>query len=208
MSSNEKQTLVNLTQSFIKILTEANGKEVDLSFCERKLNTPKRRLYDIINVLSGVGLIQRLGKSKVKISEIQDIAKLNLDFNVPSGFNSEVNNGSSNSNIAISDREREIDMLLNKCETELKDLSESELFDQFAFITEDDISNIDPTSEYMLFSISGPKSLSTIMDSDPQDPFLHRLIFKIESGDGAINVQPISKANQTDQPLSATAETS
>lgn len=200
--SNEKQTLVNLTQSFIKILTEANGKEVDLSFCERKLNTPKRRLYDIINVLAGVGLIQRLGKSKVKISEVQDIAKLNLDFNVPSGFNSDVNNN----NMAISDREREIDILLNKCETELKDLSESELFDQFAFITEEDIANIDPSSEYTLFSISGPKGLNAIMDSDPHDPFLHRLIFKIENGEGAINVQPISKTNKIDQPLPTASE--
>lgn len=195
--SNEKQTLVNLTQAFIKILTEANGKEVDLSFCEKKLNTPKRRLYDIINVLAGVGLIQRLGKSKVKISDIQDIAKLNLDF--PPGLTADYNGNT----MAVSDHEREIDILLNKCETELKDLSESELFSQFAFITEEDIANIDPSDEYMLFSITGPKGLSVIMDSDPNDPTLHRLMFKVENGEGAINVIPISN---TDQSLSTPVE--
>lgn len=195
----EKQTLVNLTQSFIKILTEANGKEVDLSFCERKLNTPKRRLYDIINVLAGVGLIQRLGKSKVKIAETQDIAKLNLDNNLAGGFSNDFNNNNNNSNAIISDHERELDMLLNKCETELNDLSESELFHQFAYITENDISNLDPDGDYMLFSITGPRSLSVKMDSDPNDPEVHRLICHVENGDGAINVQPISKTDKTIQ---------
>ena len=62
----DKQTLVHLTQGFVRILTEANGNDVELATVEKELRTTKRRLYDVTNVLAGVGLVERSGKSKVR----------------------------------------------------------------------------------------------------------------------------------------------
>jgi transcription factor E2F3 len=67
---SERQTLVALTQSFMNILADANVSEVELASVEAELKTPKRRLYDVINVLSGVGLVERTGKSRVRMVSV------------------------------------------------------------------------------------------------------------------------------------------
>ena len=135
--SNEKQTLVNLTQGFLKILTEAKGEDVELSYCEKQLKTTKRRLYDVINVLSGVNLVERSGKSKVHCIDEQN----NQD-------------SSASEQKAISDQEKELDFLLEKVETEFSDLFNSELFKKCAWVSKDELESIMTDENSTFFTLS------------------------------------------------------
>ena len=65
---SEKQTLSNLTPRVLQLLAEARGADVDLAAAETQLGINKRRLYDIVNVLTGIGVIERSGKSKIRLS--------------------------------------------------------------------------------------------------------------------------------------------
>jgi hypothetical protein len=136
----DKQTLVSLTQGFIKILTEAKGQDVDLVSVEKRLNTQKRRLYDVVNVLSGCGLIERTGKARVKWVA-QECSS--------GGVRSEV-----------SEKEREIDRLMAKADSDLEDILSSELFERFGWIDQDDADQCEPEMSVSLYSLRGPPSMS------------------------------------------------
>ena len=78
-----KQTLFTLTKSFIEVLKSSNGKMIELSTVEKKLGVNKRRLYDIANVLAGIGFIERSGKSLIKWvgkSEINNLDEISEEF--------------------------------------------------------------------------------------------------------------------------------
>lgn len=56
-----------LTTKFVRILQESKGGELDLREAVRILNVAqKRRIYDITNVLEGVGLVTKISKSMIK----------------------------------------------------------------------------------------------------------------------------------------------
>jgi hypothetical protein len=58
------------------ILTEADGAEVDLTVAENTLKTTMRRLHDAINVLAGVNVVQRTGKSRMRLLQIREDSRV------------------------------------------------------------------------------------------------------------------------------------
>ena len=64
--TRQENGLVELTKKFIQLLKEAPEQCVDLNDAVTKLNVQKRRIYDITNVLEGIGLIVKHKKNKIK----------------------------------------------------------------------------------------------------------------------------------------------
>lgn len=58
--------LVTLTHRFIDLLKGAPNQTLDLNVAVTRLNVQKRRIYDITNVLEGIGLIEKGGKNYIK----------------------------------------------------------------------------------------------------------------------------------------------
>lgn len=168
---DNKQTLVNLTRGFISMLQESNGSEVELVTAEKALGASKRRLYDVTNVLAGIGLIERCGKSKVRWVGQPTVIDDNSINNI------------------LMEREREIDRLTQTVDEQLKDLSQSELFREKAWVSEEDIRKLDPDGSTTLFALQGPQSM-TIQIVD-QESGTHHMICKTD--DGQIIMTPINK---------------
>lgn len=55
-----------LTRKFVKLLRDSDGGILDLNFAAENLEVQKRRIYDITNVLEGIGLIEKNSKNNVK----------------------------------------------------------------------------------------------------------------------------------------------
>ena len=69
LSSKKKQRengLVDLTKKFIDLLKTAETQILDLNTAVGDLNVQKRRIYDITNVLEGIGLIRKVGKNNIQ----------------------------------------------------------------------------------------------------------------------------------------------
>ncbi|CDW89647.1 transcription factor e2fc [Stylonychia lemnae] len=64
--ARQENGLVELTKKFIQLLREAPDQCVDLNDTVLKLAVQKRRIYDITNVLEGIGLIQKYKKNKIR----------------------------------------------------------------------------------------------------------------------------------------------
>lgn len=50
----------------MKLLRDSEDGILDLNFAAEKLEVQKRRIYDITNVLEGIGLIEKNSKNNVK----------------------------------------------------------------------------------------------------------------------------------------------
>jgi len=58
-----------LTKKFVQILREAPDNSLDLNRAASELGVQKRRIYDITNVLEGIGLLMKRGKNHVSWNE-------------------------------------------------------------------------------------------------------------------------------------------
>ena len=62
----QENGLVELTKKFIQLIKDAPEQCVDLNEAVDKLAVQKRRIYDITNVLEGIGLISKYKKNKIR----------------------------------------------------------------------------------------------------------------------------------------------
>ncbi len=62
----QENGLVELTKKFIQLIKDAPEQCVDLNDAVDKLAVQKRRIYDITNVLEGIGLISKYKKNKIR----------------------------------------------------------------------------------------------------------------------------------------------
>ena len=58
--------LVELTKKFIDLLRSAENQTLDLNVAVKMLAVQKRRIYDITNVLEGIGLIAKERKNNIR----------------------------------------------------------------------------------------------------------------------------------------------
>ncbi|KAG9297512.1 hypothetical protein G9A89_001452 [Geosiphon pyriformis] len=59
-------SLALLTKKFVGLLKEARDGDLDLNIAANELSVQKRRIYDITNVLEGIGLIEKNSKNHVR----------------------------------------------------------------------------------------------------------------------------------------------
>lgn len=55
-----------LTKKFIALIHDTPSQELDLNEAAIILKVQKRRIYDITNVLEGIGLIEKTVKNKIR----------------------------------------------------------------------------------------------------------------------------------------------
>ncbi|KAL7556587.1 hypothetical protein ACA910_003478 [Epithemia clementina (nom. ined.)] len=66
-------SLGQLTKKFVHLLRQSPGNRLDLNKAAQVLGVQKRRIYDITNVLEGIGLIQKEGKNHVSWNNDPDV---------------------------------------------------------------------------------------------------------------------------------------
>lgn len=59
-------TLGALTRKFVSLIQSQPEKVIEISMVSRELGIQKRRIYDITNVLEGIGYIEKIEKNKMK----------------------------------------------------------------------------------------------------------------------------------------------
>ncbi|CAJ0745274.1 12131_t:CDS:2 [Entrophospora sp. SA101] len=106
-----------LTKKFVSLLKEAKDGDLDLNNAANELKVQKRRIYDITNVLEGIGLIEKNSKNHVrwKLAELR-MANANLE----------------SVRKELLKAEKEVDV----------NIYESEEFSRLAFVYESEIKNI------------------------------------------------------------------
>lgn len=132
-----ENSLGELTRKFIQLIQEAPEQSVDLNEAAKVLGVQKRRIYDITNVLEGIGLIQKSIKNKIRwrglrgspdraatisTAEYEDEAACELERQRAS--------------------ERQLDQLLETLREELNQMAADPAYERFAYLTHEDIKRL------------------------------------------------------------------
>ena len=117
-----------LTTKFLELLSNSPNGTVDLNDTVDILKVQKRRIYDITNVLEGIGYIQKFSKNKVKLIDQQNETGLDNQLNHLKREMDELERKDKHQDNKIKELEDELDAMM-------KDPAMLEN----AYITEDDV---------------------------------------------------------------------
>lgn len=158
-----------LTKKFVALLKESKDGVLDLNVAATTLEVQKRRIYDITNVLEGIGLICKKSKNNVQW-------RCGL-INMRRGYCEENKNVSQEQNYIrklkeeiayLKQEEALIDAHCDYVQSTLKQMSESETNRKMAYLTHVDIRQIPAFQDETLLAIKAPYG-SSLEVPDPSE---------------------------------------
>ncbi|XP_015898821.1 transcription factor E2FA isoform X1 [Ziziphus jujuba] len=148
-----------LTKKFINLIKHAEDGILDLNKAAETLEVQKRRIYDITNVLEGIGLIEKKLKNRIRWKGLDASRPGEVDGDITT-LQAEVDN--------LSMEERRLDDRIREMQERLRDLSEDENNQKWLFVTEDDIKGLPCFQNETLIAIKAPHG-TTLEVPDPDE---------------------------------------
>lgn len=176
-----------LTKKFISLILEAKDGTLDLNKTADVLEVQKRRIYDITNVLEGIGLIEKTTKNNIKWRGLGLSRPLELDGQV-SRLKAEVRR--------LYDEENRLDDVIRHKHERLRALDEDKNNRKFLYLTEEDI--VPCFQNKTLIAIKAPKASSVEVPDPEQDMDCSERQFQmiVRSTTGPIDLYLLSKRPQ------------
>jgi len=152
-------SLAALTDKFIMLVRESGCGVVDLNEAAEKLNVQKRRIYDITNVLEGIGLVLKKNKNHIEWRA--------------TGFTTPEELQALREEIARKKKEEEnLDTQLVRIQNRLKRLAEEPSNLKNAFVTVDDVCQLRAMQGENLLVLKAPSG-TKLEVPDPDEGMLH-----------------------------------
>ncbi|XP_074355252.1 transcription factor E2FA isoform X2 [Apium graveolens] len=155
-----------LTKKFINLIKHAEDGTLDLNNAAETLEVQKRRIYDITNVLEGIGLIEKKLKNRIhwKGIDASRPGEMEDDSNV---LQAEVEK--------LSIEEKSLDDRIREMQDRLRDLSEDETNQKWLFVTEEDIKGLPCFMNETLIAVKAPHGTTLeVPDPDEVDDYPQR----------------------------------
>ncbi|KAL4844737.1 hypothetical protein H8958_018468 [Nasalis larvatus] len=149
MKPHNKASLAFTTRKFLDILKSAPGGVLNLSQVAAKLAVHRRRIYDIVSVLQGVKLIKKMPENHIQW--------IGPDFN--SGATPEEKKLEEELS-KLSATEDALDKLIGDCSQQLSELTNDKELEKLAYVTHEDINNLEPFQEQTIFVASAPAEIT------------------------------------------------
>ncbi|XP_057490710.1 transcription factor E2FC-like [Actinidia eriantha] len=150
-----------LTKKFISLIQEAKNGTLDLNKATNVLAVQKRRIYDITNVLEGIGFIEKTAKSHIRWKGLEMLAQKELDDQVTS-LKAEVEN--------LYAEECRLDECIREKQDLLRTLQHDEKYQKYLFLTAEDINRLPFFENQTVIVIQAPRA-SSIEVPDPDEEF-------------------------------------
>ena len=154
----QENSLGELTKNFIDCVKSKGLEQININEIVKKLKVKKRRIYDITNVLEGIGYIKKLGKNQIKWIKT-DFLKENIITN---------NEDSNKINyfLELQKENEKLDSFLNEINIEFEKLSEKQETKQYSYVTYDDLKTLAENNNNKMIAIKAPLDTSIeIIDS-------------------------------------------
>lgn len=180
-----------LTTKFVNLLKESQDGVLDLNKAAEKLSVQKRRIYDITNVLEGIGIIEKKSKNNIRWRHQIDASRTSEQelANLQSEFD------------ALKTEEAALDEQIASMQTRLRDLASGEHCAAYAYVTHNDIKSIPELRHDTLIAIKAPPGTELeVPDPDEGMPYGERRyqIF-LKSTSGPIDCLLVSQGGEDAQ---------
>ncbi|KAK4375840.1 hypothetical protein RND71_006517 [Anisodus tanguticus] len=190
-----------LTKKFINLIKHAEDGILDLNKAADTLEVQKRRIYDITNVLEGIGLIEKKLKNRIQWK--------GLDVSRPGEVDESVTSLQAGvENLTI--EESRLDEQIREMQERLRDLSEDENNQRWLFVTEEDIKSLPCLQNETLIAIKAPHG-TTLEVPDPDEAVDYpqrRYRIVLRSTMGPIDVYLVSQFEEKFEEINAVEEPS
>lgn len=189
-----------LTKKFLRLIDDAQDGVLDLNKASDTLQVQKRRIYDITNVLEGVGLIEKKSKNNIRwkgsssgpeANQEADAARLKEDIAV------------------LGEQERTLEEQIKVMGEAIKSMSDNPLNSDKLYVTDDDITSLPVFSADTIFAVKAPPG-TTLEVPDPEEaasiPGQRRYRILLKSNTGQIDVFLVQHTNNVDTSNSQAAD--
>ena len=131
-------SLGELTKKFITLLQDSEDKCIDLNYAVEVLQVQKRRIYDITNVLEGIGLIEKSVKNKIRWTggerRLADEEEEELEVEQEAS-------GSSDLQRFLAEEEV-LDEWIDEMQSQLTSLAIDPAYQRYAYLTHEDLKGL------------------------------------------------------------------
>jgi len=168
-----------------------------LNIAAETLEVQKRRIYDITNVLEGIGLIEKTLKNRIRWKGLDD-SGVDLDNGI-STLQAEVE--------SLSLQEQALDEHIRDMREKLRGLTEDENNQRWLYVTEDDIKGLPCFQNETLIAIKAPHGTTLeVPDPDEAGDYLQRRYrIVLRSTMGPIDVYLVSQFDEKLEELGGVA---
>ena len=179
--SKQENSLGQLTKNFLQYIKKKESAKININDLVNDLSVKKRRIYDITNVLQGIGFIDKNGKNE--INWIKGYKNNKGDSSsLPSNYISNYNNLKIELE-NLKKENQEIEDKLNKFKEEFNLLSMKQDFSKYGYITFDDISNLSKNDglDFIIVKAAKGTAINVIDDEESKRAFA-KIKIQMENG--------------------------
>lgn len=159
-----------LTKKFADLIEKSPNGVVDLNKASQELQVQKRRIYDITNVLEGIGILEKKSKN-------------NIQWKGARG-NSTDYIAMKNQLKALENIENNLDKMITSTEKDLIKLND----DGYGYVTYQDLRSIDKFRHKTVMAIKAPPNTHLSVPSEEQNSPTHQYSIQMKSEFGEIEV--------------------
>ncbi|KAH8975793.1 hypothetical protein BDL97_01G177700 [Sphagnum fallax] len=175
-----------LTKKFVNLIKQAEDGVLDLNKAADTLHVQKRRIYDITNVLEGVGLIEKKLKNRIQWKGV-GVARPEAAEDDEAALQAEVKE--------LLMVEQSLDDRIREMRERLRTLSENESNKKWLYVTDEDIKSLSCFQNETLIAIKAPHGTTLeVPDPDEAVEYPHRRFqILLRSTMGPIDVYLVSR---------------
>jgi hypothetical protein len=196
---SQENSLGQLTKNFINYIKTTGKKSININDLVNELSVKKRRIYDITNVLQGIGFLQKSGKNEIIWTKTIN----NKSKSKKKSSNSKKVNQSNKqkSNVEILEQEKfKLDTEINSFKDEFNSIAKKEEFPKYGYVTKNDLKELSINDNLNLVLIKASKGTAmSILNKNDIKMANDKAKRMIENGemnnkDSLINI--LKKSNQ------------
>ena len=146
----QENSLGELTTNFIDYVKTKGLELININEIVKKLKVKKRRIYDITNVLEGIGYIKKLGKNQIKWIKA-DFLKENIILN-----NNNEDSNKINKFLELKKENEKLDLFIKEINLEFEKLNEKPETKNYAYVTYDGLKNLADNNNNKMIAIKAP----------------------------------------------------
>ena len=172
-SSRYDSSLGLLTKKFVDILQAAPYGILDLNDASKKLDVQKRRIYDITNVLEGIGLIEKQSKNNIRWIGSENNSSNTQHNNNTGNIGKSVSELRSElielkqSNDILYTEEKLLDTYIQRMSDMIHTLNTDPVMSQYSYVTADDVQSLQQYSSETLMAIKAPAGTVLEVNESP-----------------------------------------
>ncbi|CAG8605906.1 444_t:CDS:2, partial [Scutellospora calospora] len=161
-----------LTKKFVCLLKEAKDGDLDLNTAATALKVQKRRIYDITNVLEGIGLIEKNSKNHVRWKGTQ----LQSAFSLRQNYKTKIEELRV-ANANLESERLELEKANQTVDINIKSIYETE--ERFAFVYKSEIENINAFRGDILIAVNSLSGVPLQMSEEIENGQTNRPLYRI-----------------------------